>query len=309
MQIEINTFISELLKKCDTRELNLDVAKSTFKAHLKRENRNDMTINYYEKCLNTTLIFFKEQGITSTSQINDKVLLDFKTWSIARGNSPQTINKRIKAIKYLFKCLAEDDILEPVIFKTKLLPESKKRFSDISKDTLVKILDDLKHRTIKTQAIVHILLLTGVRRTELTYIKRSNVNFDDLSILLEKTKVNTDRFLFFDKHTSELLQKYLSTRNDKSDWLFVDDNGNRITPESVTKICHTIKKDLNLDSLSPHMFRHTFASSYYENGVDIETLRQLMGHSDYTMTKRYIHYSTRMLKEKHARFNPFIKLS
>ena len=78
-----------------------------------------------------------------------------------------------------------------------------------------------------------------------------------------------------------------------------------ISPRSITDLLTKIKKELKLEKLSAHQFRHTFGTLIYEASKDIELTRQLLGHTNYTMTKRYVHHSIDKLKKQYEQHNPF----
>ena len=77
-----------------------------------------------------------------------------------------------------------------------------------------------------------------------------------------------------------------------------------IEPRSISKVLEKIKVCLNLEKLSAHQFRHTFGTIIYEASKDIELTRQLLGHSNYVMTKRYVHHSIDKLKSQYDKYNP-----
>lgn len=79
-------------------------------------------------------------------------------------------------------------------------------------------------------------------------------------------------------------------------------------PKKISNLCQQIKKVLNLKDLAPHQFRHTYATNLLNNGVDLETIRLLLGHSDYNMLKRYIHIKNKSLEENSIKANSLIKL-
>lgn len=90
-------------------------------------------------------------------------------------------------------------------------------------------------------------------------------------------------------------------------YLFEKAPGIKNSPKSISRILERIKNSLNLDTLSAHKFRHTFATALYEMTNDIEYTRVLLGHHDTTMTKRYIHHSTKKNKERYDELNIKIK--
>ena len=302
----INLMVQKLLElntKESNKSIKISAAKDLFFDFLILKNTNTNTIKYYKNIFYKLDYYFNSLKIDNTNQINDSFLESVIADSLNSNLSNNYINKLIGGTKYFIHTLADKGVISDYQFKTSKLQVQEKRLDVISDSTLHMILNYVNSQSLKTNLIVNLLNDTGVRREELVNIKLSNLSLDKNSILLDKTKCNRIRLCFFRDPTKEILIKYLESYKPKN-YLFEKDNSNTpITATSVSKILEKIKVHLNLAKLSAHQFRHTFGTRIYSNSQDIELTRELLGHTDYTMTKRYVHHSEDRLRKKYDMFN------
>jgi integrase/recombinase XerD len=129
-----------------------------------------------------------------------------------------------------------------------------------------------------------------------------NINLKNNTILLTYTKNGKPRNIYLCDDVKELIIKHITNCEI---YLFEDTlHQTHVHPANIHNIIKRLKKDLNINSLSPHMFRHTYATSLLENGADLESIRLLLGHSDYSMIMRYVHIKEKKLAEISTSFNP-----
>ena len=300
----IDSMINALTDMKKSKSIPIYSAKNLFFEILIAKNDNPDTIKYYKNTFYRIDNFFKELNVTETNQIDDSLLLKLVNSSLDNGLSANYINKMLSAIKFMIKTLAEQKYINPITFTVKKLKEPEKRLDVIETSTLVKIFNFIENENIKTNLIVSMLLATGLRRKELSLVRIENINFSDNSILIVDSKTKLTRYVFFPSELGNTLKLYLNSY--KPDiFLFEKDKGQPISPRSISKILNKIKICLNLEKLSAHQFRHTFGTIVYEASKDIELTRQLLGHSNYVMTKRYVHHSKDKLKSQYDMFNPF----
>lgn len=304
MNIEINDLILKILELNNTKSLKLHAAKDLFYNCLKIKNTNPDTIDYYKNLYYRLDKFFAKHSVNETKEIDDNLLCTLINECLEENLSANYINKLVKAVKYLIKLLAEFGYISEKTFKVNTLKEEEHRIDSIEVDKLKMILSYVKTQSLKTQAIVFLLLATGARRKEICNIKLECIDFEKNSIVLETTKTKKIRPCFFTDEVKYLLISYIKAYNPKV-YLFEGDvPGVALPPRNVSKLLERIKVHLNLDSLSAHQFRHTFGTHIYNASLDIELTREFLGHTTYNMTKRYIHNSKSKLKQKYDMYNP-----
>ena len=158
------------------------------------------------------------------------------------------------------------------------------------------------------QLMIYLLIGTGIRRNELVNIKISNINFKTKSIYLEFTKSGKPRYCYFNDKIEQLILKQIeNNRSIKNPYLFALGDGH-ISKQSVTSMLFKLKKDLNIDVLSSHKFRHLYATQLLKNGADIFTVKELLGHANLKMTQRYLDFTNEEIKENNFKYNPLNNL-
>lgn len=303
MNENIKEFISLILRESEIKSLDISTAKDLFFNCLKIKNVSEDTIKYYKNIFYRLDDFMLRHEIKETSQINDDMLRKLINEGLQQNLSACYINKLIAACKYLINLLSKANYIDPVLFKVEKLKEVENRIDDLSNDEINLLLREISNMNLKNQLVVLLLLATGVRRTELVNIKLENIDFEKNCIILDFTKTKNIRTCFFTNEISLLLKKYIKKYKSKL-YLFEASPGIHLKPARISKILEKIKVCLNLDKLSAHQFRHTFGTIIYNSSMDIELTRELLGHSNYNMTRRYIHNSKDKLKEKYDMFNP-----
>lgn len=242
---------------------------------------------YYVKVLDDYL------GSIDCDLINNKVILNFIVKQRKRNPdiSNATINKFIGTLKSILKYSCDIDL------KFSKLKEQKKIISTISKETTNMIFNHYqKHLNNKYQfrnyVFIRLLLDTGLRLSEIINIKVSDIDFATRSIHVRVTKTDVDRYVCFTESTKRLLNKFVALHR-ISGLLFFDFKSKKpLTTSSVESFIFRLKNRLHIsENITPHKWRHTFATNFLRNGGDLETLRLLLGHSNLRTTQKYLHLS------------------
>ena len=303
MNINLNDFVKQLYKQANEKDLLIEIGFNHFLQYQK-SNKRPATFHYYELKLNQIKTYFDSAKVYYYSQITNEVLIEYITYMQNINNKASTINKMIGAIKTVINYLEELELINPVNIRIRKLKEETPKIQTIDVNTLQSVLDELEHHHSKQhQLIFQLMLGTGIRRTELVYIKRCNIDFDKNTIYLERTKTGPTRFIYFDNLIKELI-KYEIRFKPTSEFLFVNHDGIQLSTSAIDSLFLRIKKELNIDVLSPHKLRHTYATMIMQKEKDIEQVRLLLGHSTYDMTKRYLHLSNEQLKNTSLNSNP-----
>jgi len=238
------------------------------------------TLYQYKLELNKLADFLKK----STLQAN---ITDLRSYLSQFSEMAQrSINRKISTIKAFYTWLVEEEYLErnPTRkIKTPKEPATLPR--NLSKEE-VELLR-WHPKSDRNQAIMELLVSSGMRVGELVKLNRDNMNYIDRKIMV-KGKGNKERIVFFGQTAKFCLKKYLMSRKDDNDALFINKYGERLTIRSIEmQIKDEAEKAGIKNKVTPHMLRHTFATSLYENGADIDFLSRLLGHSSTDTTRRY----------------------
>ena len=298
----INTqdLINFLMQQNQTKTIELDKLKEMFFNKLKFNNRPG-TINGYKECLKRIFRFLNNKNIKYTHQINSDVINEFISIRINNVKNV-TINKEIKALKTMLNYGVELELIDSVGFKFKKLKETKAEIPVIKKDDINKIIKYLNTgmKDKKYKLAFLLMLSTGIRTTELLNIKNKNIDLKNKVIKLDFTKNGKERNIYIVDDLIDLIKEIM---NDNI-YLFNDKLNNQMTANNLRMFFKHIKEDLNIDVLSPHKIRHFYATTIYNNSLDIYLTSNLLGHSDIKMTQIYLDLDNNNNQQKNAQFNP-----
>jgi integrase/recombinase XerD len=182
-----------------------------------------------------------------------------------------------------------EDIKNPK--RTKSLPKSlnEKEVQDLLKAVSINENDTpFKQRSKRRDKVILTLLYsTGLRISELVNLLKRDIDFDERTIRV-RGKGDKDRIVLFDESTKELLLDYLEVDKHNSEYIFINKNGNKLTPRYVQMMIKKYADKAGIKKkVTPHVLRHSFATHLLKNGVDIRVIQQLLGHSSLSTTQIY----------------------
>lgn len=302
MNVDINLLLKTIIEQTNIKSLDLNDAKKIF---LLKYNQNLQTKNYYNKNLIDIINHLSDIGINQTNQITT-VSLQYIVNVLSDKNKPQTINKKINSLITMLKYLSEElELITYPSIKFKKLKEDNFQGKVITPEEINLIYNYLQKQSLKKQILFRLFLETGVRRTECTRIKIENINFENQTIFLQNldTKSKKSRFLFLQDDTNELLKEYIEVYKPKY-FLFENNDHEQFSPSSITSIIDRIKKDLDLNNLSPHILRRSFATYMLDNGANIISVKELLGHSTLSQTQKYCLASLKQQQRDCLKYNP-----
>lgn len=162
-----------------------------------------------------------------------------------------------------------------------------------------------KEVTLRSIVVLELLFSTGMRVSEVSNLKISAVNFGDNTIRIFG-KGSKERIMCISKYLSKTISNYLISRLQKSDYLLINRLGNRLSEQSIRYMVDDYANAVHAPMhITPHMFRHTFATELHNEDVDIRYIQQFLGHSSIATTQIYTHISTsktrEILESKHPR--------
>ena len=232
-----------------------------------------------------------------------------------------TLRRKIACMKVFYNYLKYQNIIEENPFNQlrfqfrteKILPKTipydilKNIFIYLEQKVIVSKTDYQKQHAERNLLIISLLLSTGIRISELCHIHLKDINLSNKTLhIIGKGK--KERILFLgDQTTFNLLETYINkTRNESNDFLFPGKHSPKpLSEQSVRLILKRIVEQNNLSrTITPHMFRHSFATMLLDSDVDIRYIQQILGHSSISVTQIYTHVSHSKQKEILSSFNP-----
>ena len=278
-----------------------------------RVNRNysDYTLLNYENDIKEFFLFINSEGLDYldiTYQDLRGLLEEYKN----KKYKSTSIRRKISSLKGFYKYLVRNNKINinPFIYVT--LPKKEKKLPKFlntnEMDELFISVDFDDFLSIRNRLIIELLYATGIRVSELVNIKLNDITDDSIKIL---GKGDKERIVFFNDVCKKYLDKYLIKRNEisKCDYLIINHNGKNITTRMIRIIINDLIKQTSImKHVSPHVIRHTFATHLLNNGCDLLTVQELLGHSSISTTGIYTHVSTEHIREVYYKTHPRSKI-
>lgn len=273
------------------------------------------TVENYRMDVVALMDFMKLKGIAENPKNCSKETVQLFIYEESKFQSPHTQSRRISGLKSFFNFLifegyrktAPTDLLENPKLGRKL-PETL-NVSEI--EAIIAAIDlgnALGHRN---RAIVETLYGSGLRVSELVELSLSNIFFKE-DLIRVTGKGDKQRLVPLGDYSKKYIKIYIEeirsqmkVAKEDSDILFLNRNGKKLTRAMIFTIVKKQAQKAGIDkSISPHTFRHSFATHLLENGADLRTIQLMMGHESITTTEVYTHLDNKHLKQVMQKFHP-----
>lgn len=303
VNINLNELINTLVSKVSFESLEL---KDGFDKYLllTRQTLAESTYTFYKSHANTIIKDLAKEGIIYFNQIEDKVIFRYVDELRNRGCKNSTINKNIELLIRCYKHLAKLGFVPSQEFQFKHLKETLPPLVVIDEAKLKKILDYASTLSDRSNLLILLMISTGMRRSEIAKVRIENIDINRNRIYLIDTKCDVGRYVHYDPSVKDLI---IEVKKNNKTFLFENPDGSHITPNAISMIVKRIAEKLGLPGLSPHKFRHTYATMLLKNGANIGSVRLLMGHSSLSVTHRYLDFTSDELDLINTSCNPLSK--
>jgi site-specific recombinase XerD len=295
------TVIDRILTKLSDQDV---IAKGQVEAYLHdmyRRNCRPNTIRTNICSIMLFLAFVKQLGKNKLEVISREDIGAFIEHEQDRGLAPTSVHTRLRAVYAFLNFLIQRDVLEPDLLKRKLrikLPDTLPRAID--PEDIKQLLAVLKEP--RARALILTLLRTGMRIGELLNTKVQDLNLKEQWIeIFEAQKSRVGRVVYLSNDAQAALKKWLKQKRPQSDYLFYGCRGRPLCYEAARKIFkkYLAKAQLSHKPYSLHCLRHTFASEMLNGGMSVQSLQELLGHSDIEMTRHYARLTDNTRREEY----------
>ena len=283
---EFLDYISYEKKYSDYTEKNYELDLFKYFEYLDKNNLNYLTVKY--KDVSNFTLFLAKQNYKST-----------------------TINRIDSSIRSFYNYLELEEKINGNPFKAASNLKVPKRLPNYFKYdeylTMISVIDkdDYEYRN---RLILEMLFATGLRVSELSNIKIKDIDFSEREIKI-MGKGSKERFVFYNKECAIVLDSYLKECRSKllnskdSEYLFINHLGDKLTDRGIRLIIDKIvKKSCIKSKVSPHTFRHTFATMLLNEGCNIKSVQELLGHSSLGTTGIYTHLTNEKILNEYDQF-------
>ena len=249
------------------------------------------------------------------SEVTEDLLHQFITWLAELGMLPSSQARVIAGLKSFFGYLLVEELIEVDPSAELESPKLSRNLPDVLNvseiNDLIAAIDLSKPEGMRNKAIIEVLYGCGLRVTELIGLRISDLNAAQEYIKVVG-KGNKERIIpigetalkYIDMYLSQI-RVHLSIKKGNEDYIFLNRLGTRLSRIMIFKMIKSLADTIGLDkSISPHTFRHSFATHLIEGGADLRAVQEMLGHSSITTTELYTHMDRDYLKGVITHFHP-----
>ena len=270
------------------------------------------TIIAYKNNINKFFLYCNDNGIKNINNIDYNFIRRYISYLYDNNYQAKSISRMISAIRSYFKYLQKENKIKINPLDLITSPKLEKKLpkyltiNEIEKILNAVPLDD--KISIRDAFILELLYVSGIRVSELTNIKLEDINNDENKIKI-MGKGSKERIVFYGTRCRDLLNKYLSVRGEfvkyPNDYLILSNMGRKINTREIRNIINRIKVKAGVDiNISPHTFRHTFATHMLNEGADLRSVQELLGHENLSTTTIYTHLTNEKMRRTYLNTHP-----
>ena len=250
----------------------------------------------YHRDLNKVKPYLEEQGFTDIKKVTSTTLNSYVLYMEKNKFSAATISRNIASLKAFYHYLYREGMVSEDAAEQLRAPKIEQPAGDTPKE-------------IRDKAMLELLYATGIRVTELITLKTADVNLQMGFIICKDS--NKERVIPFGNAAKSALIRYLEgTRaamisDPDSEYLFANCSGQPMSRQGFWKLIkYYAKKAGIVEDITPHTLRHSFAAHLVENGADLRSVQEMLGHSDISTTQIYAQMNHSRIKEVYAKAHP-----
>ena len=259
---------------------------------------------------------FLGNNFTTILKVDKEIVNKYLKYLYERELNKNSICRKLSSVRGLYNYLVREEIIDSNIFSSISNPKKEvylpKFLSDKEMDKLFEVSTDNNSIEERDKLIIELLYATGLRVSELVNIKIKDIDMNNKTIKV-LGKGSKERIVLYNNHTKEALSKYLNDGyhelNKKNNgYLILNKNGDKLSDRYVRNIINKLVRKAGLNiKVSPHTIRHTFATDMLEEGADLVTVKELLGHESLNTTSIYTHITNEQIKKTYNMAHPRAK--
>jgi integrase/recombinase XerD len=272
------------------------------------------TIISYRYDLIKYINFLKKNNISSFNQTKKDLVNNYFVYLRKKNLEINSISRNLVAVKMLYRFLLIEGFIKEDITGLIEFPRMSKKLPHIlSLREINLLLDKVNFKSnlgLRDQAILELLYATGLRVSELIYLKIDDINMENC-MLKCLGKGSKERIIPFGSKAYQSLRLYLDkvrqklVKNPNEDILFLNSRGERLSRQGIFYLVKKYVRKAGIEKkVTPHTLRHTLATHLLENGADLRSVQEMLGHSDISTTQIYTHVSRKWVSEEYYRAFP-----
>lgn len=272
------------------------------------------TIISYRYDLIKYISFLKKKKIGSFNQTNKVLVNNYFVFLREKGLEINSISRNLVAVKMFYRFLLMEGLIKEDTTSLIEFPRVSKKLPHVLSLREINLLLDKANFKVKLglrdQAVLELFYATGLRVSELIYLKINDVNMENC-MLKCLGKGSKERIIPFGNMAYQSLKLYLDrtrpklVKNPDEDALFLNSRGESLSRQGVFYLVKLYAKKAKIEKkVTPHTLRHTLATHLLENGADLRSVQEMLGHSDISTTQIYTHVSRKWVSEEYYRAFP-----
>ena len=272
------------------------------------------TVREYETDLVEFFAFLEAEGVFSLEEVEYIHARLYVTKLYDEKKARTSISRKISSIRSFFKFANREFQLDDSPFRSLYHPKKEERLPNFFYEEELNVLFEKNQGTdlksIRNMAILELLYATGIRVSELVSIELNQIDFS-YHIIRVMGKGRKERIIPFGSYASDSLLQYINEvrpklmKNKQHQRLFVNMRGGELTDRGVRYILKEMIEAASLHTkIYPHMLRHTFATHLLNNGADLRTVQELLGHAHLSSTQVYTHVTKEALRKTYMNAHP-----
>ncbi len=268
------------------------------------------TTRAYETDLKQFTDFLKQKKITSFAQVEYPVFLGFLSFLKENKNyTEKTVARKVASLKAFFRFLSARKLIKAnpaLLLRGPRVPERLPEF--LTEDEMKKLIETPDNRSwqaCRDRALLELLYATGIRVGELTSLAMKNLNIPGDTVKVEG-KGKKERIVPVGRPAMAALIEYLEKRPRKNaETVFLNKYGRPLSDRSVERLVDKYGKKAGIGrKITPHTFRHSFATHMLDRGADLRSVQEFLGHERITTTQIYTHLTVERLREFYNKVHP-----
>jgi integrase/recombinase XerD len=296
--------------------MNWNIPVNYYKSYLRIERGlSKNTIDNYSFDIERLCLFLDENDISVSPMVINEATIQQFVYSISKEVNPRSQARIISGLKSFFSYLIFEDYRVDNPMQLIETPKTGRKLPDTLSvaeiDVLIAAVDLSSNEGERNRAMLETLYGCGLRVSELVSLKISDLFFEE-GFMKITGKGNKQRFVPIGNLTQKYIQIYrseirthLNIKKGHEDTLFLNRRGSQLTRAMVFTIIKDLATKIGLNKrISPHTFRHSFATHLLENGADLRSIQLMLGHESITTTEIYVHLDRRFLTEVVNNFHP-----
>ena len=278
------------------------------------KNASQSTVSSYQRDLNKMESYFEEHGIADVESVTSTSLNSYVLYLEKQGLSTATVSRNVASMKAFFHYACRSAQIKEDPAESIKAPHIEKKLPEVlSMEETVRLLEQpsgSSPKELRDKAMLELLYATGMRVSELITVKLSDVNLILNYVVCRDGE--KERVIPFGDNAKAALDHYLQhgrmylVREDGSEFLFVNCSGSGMSRQGFWKLIKQYASRAGITAdITPHTLRHSFAAHLVQNGADLKSVQQMLGHSDIATTQIYrdlnFEQVRRVYKEAHPR--------